>query len=65
MKVGKINGSRSLFLADTKNNTKEFQKSIKVRIGVIDENDEVKYTNNVDAGMAAVIVTGIGIVYFL
>ena len=44
LKVGKINGSRSLFLADTKNNTKEFQKSIKVRISVIDENDEVKET---------------------
>lgn len=44
LKVGKINGSRSLLLADTKNNTKEFQKSIKVRISVIDENDEVKET---------------------
>ena len=44
LKVGKINGSRSLLLADTKNNTKEFQKSIKIRISVIDENDEVKET---------------------
>ena len=44
LKVGKINGSRSLFLADTKNNTKEFQKSIKVRISVIDEKDEAKET---------------------
>ena len=44
LKVGKINGSRSLLLADTKNNTKEFQKSIKVRISVIDEKDEVKET---------------------
>lgn len=44
LKIGKINGSRSLLLADTKNNTKEFQKSIKVRISVIDENDEVKET---------------------
>ena len=31
LKVGKINGSRSLLLADTKNNTKEFQKKIKTR----------------------------------
>ena len=42
--VGKINGSRCLLLADTKNNSMEFQKSIKVRISVIDENDEVKET---------------------
>ena len=42
--VGKINGSRCLLLADTKNNSMEFQKSIKVRISVIDENNEVKET---------------------
>ena len=42
--VGKINGSRCLLLADTKNDSMEFQKSIKVRISVIDENNEVKET---------------------
>ena len=42
--VGKINGSRCLFLADIKNDSMEFQKSIKVRISVLDEDDEVKET---------------------
>ena len=42
--VGKINGSRCLLLANTKNDSMEFQKSIKVRVSVIDENNEVKET---------------------
>lgn len=44
LKVGKINDSKCIILADTKNISKEFQKSIKVKISVIDELDNVKET---------------------
>lgn len=58
LKVGKINGSRCIILADTKNISKEFQKSIKVRISVIDENDEVKETFSAILSELAGLETG-------